>query len=482
LKSQVEEFVNKRVIKDWIYGRDLAAFIKWCRERGIVTIAGSHALTGDPQGPMVNIMMKHILTGFGFGPIQAGLFANEAFQSGNFSRIVIAEIDQQLVDAVRANNGSYYVNVAAAGGIEVIKIAGVEILNPNVDEDRRLLIEALSCSTEILTSLPSVSFYDTGDNSVASIIGSGLQSSEAKAIIVYTAENDNRAAEILEESIAEKIDPSYLNKIQFLNTVIGKMSRVVSEPAEILENRLKPIAPNLEKAFLVEEFNRILVNRSCLSGFEPGIEVFIEKDDLLPFEEAKLYGHNAIHALLAYLGAFKGCSKMKELKNDERIMKIARDAFINESGAALIKKYSHLNDELFTEAGYKIYAEDLLERMTNPYLADTIERAGRDPIRKLGLNDRIFGTMSLALEQGIEPVNMALGAIAGVAFLLQRANENNLPDDLSFEDWRRAGDTEIKEILHWIWAKTDSKYTAELIRYVQKAKERLGEIIGLGSG
>ncbi len=296
-------------------------------------------------------MSKHIFTGFGFGPIQAGLFANEAFQSGNFSRIVIAEIDQELVDVVRANNGSYYVNVAAADGIEVIKIAGVEILNPNVDKDRRLLIEALSCSTEIVTSLPSVSFYDTGDNSVASIISSGLQNSEAKAIIVYAAENDNHAAEILEEVIAEKINPSYLSKVQFLNTVIGKMSQVVSEPAEILENGLEPIAPNLEKAFLVEEFNRILVNRSCLPDFKPGIEVFIEKDDLLPFEEAKLYGHNVIHALLAYLGAFKGYSKMKEFKNDERIMKIAKDAFVNESGAALIMKYSHLNDELFTEAG-----------------------------------------------------------------------------------------------------------------------------------
>jgi len=29
---------------------------------------------------------------------------------------------------------------------------------------------------------------------------------------------------------------------------------------------------------------------------------------------------------------------------------------------------------LFTKQGYKTYAEDLLKRMTNPYLDDTIER------------------------------------------------------------------------------------------------------------
>jgi hypothetical protein len=30
-------------------------------------------------------MAEHIFTGFGFGPIQGGLFAKEAFQSGNFA-------------------------------------------------------------------------------------------------------------------------------------------------------------------------------------------------------------------------------------------------------------------------------------------------------------------------------------------------------------------------------------------------------------
>jgi mannitol-1-phosphate 5-dehydrogenase len=141
-------------------------------------------------------------------------------------------------------------------------------------------------------------------------------------------------------------------------------------------------------------------------------------------EEAKLYGHNAIHALLAYLGAQKGYKKMAELKNDKEIMQIARDAFIKESGAALIKKYAHLKDDLFTEDGYRAYAEDLLERMTNPYLDDTVERAARDPQRKLGENDRIFGTIKLAKEYGIEPVNMTKAANAGLQYLIRFSKVN----------------------------------------------------------
>jgi mannitol-1-phosphate 5-dehydrogenase len=386
-------------------------------------------------------MAEHIFTGFGFGPIQGGLFVKEAFQSGNFTRIVAAEIDAELVDAVRANKGSYYVNVAKADGIEVLKIDDVELFNLNIAEDNQTLLEVLAESTEITTCLPSVDFYDSGG--VTSLIADGLKNSKAEATIIYTAENNNHAAEILEKTVVNKIGVLPEKKRQFLNTVIGKMSRVVTEPTEIAELKLKPIAQGIKRAFLVEEFNRILVSRTQLADFKPAIEVFIEKDDLLAFEEAKLYGHNAIHSLLGFLGAVRGHTGMTELKKDQAIMQIGRAAFLEECGAALIKKYAHLREKLFTEAGIRRYAEDLLERMTNPYLADKVARAGRDAVRKLGINDRIFGTMSLALEHGIEPNNMALGAMAGIAVLLDKADENNLPADLRFGDWRKLNDAKI---------------------------------------
>ena len=65
-------------------------------------------------------MKDHLFVGFGFGPIQSGLFVKEAYESGNFSRIVVSEIDAGLVQAVRGNGNRYYVNVAGAAGIEVV--------------------------------------------------------------------------------------------------------------------------------------------------------------------------------------------------------------------------------------------------------------------------------------------------------------------------------------------------------------------------
>ena len=409
-------------------------------------------------------MADHIFTGFGFGPIQSGLFAAEAFKSGNFKRIVIAEIVDELIKAVRANNGTYYVNVAASDGIEVMQIDNVELINPKTEKEK--LLAALSESTEIVTSLPSVDFYSTGGgSSIAAMISDALAQSTAKATIVYAAENNNHAAEILSKTV----DTGKNKNVQFLNTVIGKMSRVVIDAAEIVELGLKPIAPGLDRAFLVEKFNKILVTECTLKNFKPGIDVFIEKKNLLPFEEAKLYGHNAIHALLAYIGVARGYEKMTDLKDDTALMIIARNAFLHESGQALIKKYADLNERLFTQAGFKGYAEDLLRRMTNQYLQDTTERAGRDPIRKLGISDRIFGTMNLALEQGIEPLNMAYAAAAGIRHLLQHVEEYDVPKNFHAINTQHPSKEDIRELLLWLWGSDKQKNSTKLIELTSRA-------------
>ena len=141
--------------------------------------------------------------------------------------------------------------------------------------------------------------------------------------------------------------------------------------------------------------------------------MFQEKDDLLPFEEAKLFGHNAAHALAAYMGAACGMELVAELSDRPSMMAMLRNALIQESGAALIAKYAGL-DEFFTPDGYAEFADDLLARMVNPYLRDTVARVGRDPARKLGWDDRLIGTMRLCLDMGVRPRRYAMGAAAAL--------------------------------------------------------------------
>jgi hypothetical protein len=93
-----------------------------------------------------------------------------------------------------------------------------------------------------------------------------------------------------------------MRSVRFLNTVIGKMSRVVSDPVERCAFGLAPMTPGDTRAFLVESFNHILIShiRFDAPGFMRSLTTFVEKDDLLPFEEVKLYGHNATHALVRF--------------------------------------------------------------------------------------------------------------------------------------------------------------------------------------
>jgi hypothetical protein len=55
--------------------------------------------------------------------------------------------------------------------------------------------------------------------------------------------------------------------------------------------------------------------------------------------------------------------------------------------------------------------------MVNPFLADTIERAARDPVRKLGWDDRLIGTIRLGRDEGIPMPSYAMGAAAALADL-----------------------------------------------------------------
>ena len=357
--------------------------------------------------------------GFGFGPIQSGLFLYEAFRTGRFKRLVVAEVDDRLVQSLRSSGGRYHLNIAHADRIEKVVIDGIEAYNPRDAQDRPALLDAIASADELATALPSVEFYARGEQaSVASLLTEAFANAPAKPRVIYAAENNNHAAEVLTRALALRLPPPAMANLQVLNTVIGKMSGVITDADQICELDLAPLTPTSDRAVLVEVFNRILIDRISLSGFERGIDAFVEKNDLLPFEEAKLFGHNAIHALIGYLANQAGLLLMSDVAEHPDIMQVAKDAFIAESGAALVRKYAKLNDPVFTEAGYRAYAEDLLVRMVNPNLQDLVARVIRDPERKLGFGDRLFGTMRLALAQGITPTNMARGAAAAIEFHL----------------------------------------------------------------
>ena len=406
--------------------------------------------------------------GFGFGAIQGGLFLYEAYHSGQFRRLVVAEVLPEVVAAVRRCGGDYQVNIAYRDRVESARLGRIEIQDPAIEADRLDMLSAIAEADEIATAVPSVTFYVSDKpGSIHRLLAAGLCEKITRGgprAVIYAAENHNHAAEILEAAVMEQIPENQRaavrTRVQFLNTVIGKMSQVITDPAEIDTRRLARITPDLPRAFLVEAFNHILISRVQFpEPFSRGMTVFQEKDDLLPFEEAKLFGHNATHAVLGYLGAMLGAEHVADLQAVKGILPFTRAAFIEESGSALIRKHAGL-DPLFTLDGYRDFADDLLERMMNPFLVDMIERVTRDTERKLGWNDRLVGTMRVAHAQGVAPRRYALGAAAALARLDLAALE---------------GQTSVRSVLDALWREA-SPDRAERDWLVAMVETALGEL------
>ena len=356
--------------------------------------------------------------GFGFGAIQAGLFLYEAYQSNAFGRLVVAEVIPEVVADVRAA-GVYTVNVAQADHIDAVQIGPIDIENPGVEEDRERLIAAVANADELATAVPSVDFYaGPGPGSIHRILAEGLRRKAeigGPPCVIYAAENYNGAASVLAEHVLDAVPTAergvVSQQVCFVDTVIAKMCGVHVDSPD-----LAAVVPGSHRAFLVEAFNSIDISRIEFDdeiSFERGISVFEEKDDLYPFEEAKLYGHNAVHALAAYMGASCGAEYVSTLREHPGMMDFLTNALVNESGGALLAKYGGI-DPFFTPAGYAAFADDLLTRMVNPHLRDTVERVGRDPARKLCWNDRLVGAMRLCMSMGVEPQRYAMGAAAAL--------------------------------------------------------------------
>ncbi len=328
--------------------------------------------------------MKKTFLGIGAGPIQTGIFVSGA-RRGNFDRIVLAEVDPQIVATIRAS-GSITVNTAGAGSDRYDR---VEIYNPTIPAEAKQLEEAAAEAVAVNTALPSVNFY----RFAAPYLAAGFARSRSPKY-VYASENSTTAARELGNAVGE------FHNIHYLDTVIGKMSKVF----DAAESSLPPLAPGCPKGHLVEAFNTIY------TGSAPGIEsVGIEglhpKQDLAPFEEAKLYGHNATHFLLGVLASSLNLNSMDEAANHPELMAITRAALIDECGAALCRKYSGV-DDYFNPGHFRAWAEELLVRMVSPALADSVERVIRDPERKLGWNDRLIGAVRLCFSQEIVPANL----------------------------------------------------------------------------
>jgi mannitol-1-phosphate 5-dehydrogenase len=98
----------------------------------------------------------------------------------------------------------------------------------------------------------------------------------------------------------------------------------------------------------------------------------------------------------------RGYTYIQELFEDVLISYVFEKA-LDETSQALLKRYP---DAIDPQEHWRV-RRDVRTRFGNSMMGDAIVRVAKDPIRKLGLGDRLIGSARLCLEEGIFPENVA---------------------------------------------------------------------------
>lgn len=164
----------------------------------------------------------------------------------------------------------------------------------------------------------------------------------------------------------------------------------------------------------VESYMEWDVESCAWKGEKPDIDGLTFVDNLPAYLERKLFTLNSGHAICAYLGHLKGRRTILESIQDPAVGEIVHSA-MRESGEGLIREFS------FDAGAHHAYIEKIFARLHNPYLADEVERVGREPLRKLDPADRLIKPLVTADSYGLPVDHLIFGAAAALRF--------NCPDD-----------------------------------------------------
>ena len=137
-------------------------------------------------------------------------------------------------------------------------------------------------------------------------------------------------------------------------------------------------------------------------------------DDLAPYIERKLFTVNTGHASTAYHGHVRGIKKLSDALADD-VVREKVEGVLAETKRLLVDKHE------FSPDAQQAYITKILERFANPYLPDTTDRVGRQPLRKLSRTERLIGPAAELAALGENPSYLLATVEAALDF--------NVPED-----------------------------------------------------
>ena len=325
-------------------------------------------------------------------------FLGQLFSESGYE-VVFVDIDEPLIAALNARRG-YTIRLVDNNWTEEVTISPVRALcTTEIEAVVQALVEASIAATAVGgRALPHVAPL------VAAGITQRAESGDlATPLNIIICENLKDAAITFRRMVSEHLPLTchdYLQvRVGFVDTVIGRM--------------VPPLTPEMQaqdrSLIVVEPYKELPVDRGGFVGPVPEIVGLEPCDNFAANTARKLYIHNSGHAMLGYLGYLRGHTFGYQALEDAVIHPLFESA-LAESRDSIVTAHG-------VEATWlEVHIADLTRRFANRALGDTVIRLARDPLRKLGPEDRLVGAARLAEKAGVTPDALSWGIAAGYCF------------------------------------------------------------------
>ncbi|MGA8993756.1 MAG: hypothetical protein WB441_05580 [Nocardioidaceae bacterium] len=230
-----------------------------------------------------------------------------------------------------------------------------------------------------------------GYAAVAPVLAAGLMTRRSP-VNVLVCDNGDRAAARVRALVAEHGD----DRVLAHGFVGALVDRIVTR-----DERADGV-----RILQAEARGRVYLDAHALRAPLAGTDRMRLVESFRAYLLRKLFVFSAGHAAAAYLGEVRGHRLLAEAMADEEVSTLV-EAVMREGQAGLSACFG----DRF--AGGEAYVGQAVRRFAEPGLADTVERVGRDPWRKLAAHDRICGPARLATAGGA--ATPALSVVAAAA-------------------------------------------------------------------
>ena len=335
--------------------------------------------------------MKAVM--YGGGNIGRGFIGALLSQSGY--NVTFIDVAEPVVKALQ-DNKSYPIRYVSSEGYEDVLVENVTAVNGN---DMEAAADVIANCDIMATAVGARILKFIVGNVVAGIrkrweLGKG-------PLNIIICENLNDANKIFEGMLKEQLTEEECKKF---DETVGLVEASIGRMVPVQTDEMKDGEP---MRVCVERYGYLPVDKAAFKGEVPEIKNMVPFEPFDFYIKRKLFIHNMGHATCAYLGGYLGLDYIYQSIDVPDVRIIVQNAML-ESAMAISKKYGVELEKLM------LHITDLLHRFTNAALKDTCQRVGGDPARKLAPADRLIGSSTLAMEQGITPAYIAVGAAAAV--------------------------------------------------------------------